>query len=190
MSFVSPVDTYYTYVVQQMAMLKAAVFINGSQIPQPFGGVVNARDWPQSPVAEGALYLLVLTENPLRQASRTQMGYEYFCQWVWLLMGTDIQLGQIVQSRSDRYRQEMQLMENLRNASYPGWARKQDYSVSTNGVVTSVLSSSTIPVNPLEMVTWSNLRFMPRADNEKSGVAYGAAAVEVCGYHDVSPLVA
>ena len=192
MPFVSPVDTYFAYVVQQMATLKATVSINGNLVPQPFGGVVNARDWPQSPVVEGALYLLVLTQNPNNKGmpSQAQMGYEYFCQWVWLLLGTDIQASQLVQNRADRFRQEMQIVENLRQASYPGWTRKMDVSVDTNGNLSFVPSSSVVPVNALEMITWTNLRFMPKPDNEKSGVSYGAAAVEIHGYSDVSALVA
>lgn len=190
MSFISPIDTYYTFVTQQMATLKATAFINGSLVPQPFGGITNARDWPKTPVLEGALYLLVLPAvqpYDIAMASQTQVGYKYFCQWVWLLYGTDIQANQITQNRGDRYRAEMSIQENLTNANYPGYARKKDFSADNNGNVTAVLSSSVVPTNPLEMVTWTKLRFMPRPD-EASGVVYGAASVEILGYHDISPV--
>jgi hypothetical protein len=194
MSLISPIDSYFTYLQNQMAILNTAglgmVTINGNTVPQPFGGVVNARDWPATPPDEGALYLLVLNTVPGGIVSQTQMGYEYFCQWTWLLIGTDIQPTQMVQSRADRYRQNMQIMKNLRDATYPGWCVKQDYSASQQGVVTGVPSSTLVPYNTIEMVIWSNLRFMPKQDNQKSGLVFGAAAVELQAYDDISQAVA
>jgi hypothetical protein len=177
-----------------MAKLNTAgqglVTINGSQVPQPFGGVADARDWPQTPPLEGALYLLYITAVPSGIVSQAQMGYEYFCQWTWLLIGTDIQQAQMTQSRADRYRQNMQIQKNLRDANYPGFCVKQDYSANQQGVVSSVPSTSTFPYSTIEMVTWANLRFMPKSDNEKSGLVFGAAAVELEAYDDISLAVA
>ena len=194
MSLISPIDSYFSYIVQQMAILNAAglgmVTINGSQVPQPFGGVVNARDWPQTPPIEGALYLLVINAVPLGEKSQSQMGYMYFCQWVWLLIGTDIQMSQLGQSRSDRYRQNFQIQDNLVSANYPGFCVKKDYSVNQQGVVSSVGSSTTVPYNTIEMVTWTDPKFMPKADNEKSGLVFGAAAVELHAYSDIPLAVA
>lgn len=186
---ISAIDSYFSYVAQQMATLNAQVFVNGATIAQPMGGVVDARDWPQTPVVEGALYLLLQRVQPIG-GTEAQIEYEYFCQWSWLLIGTDIQAKQQTQSRADRYRANFQVMENLRQSNYPSFCRKQDYSADSQGNIQSVFSNSEYPVSATEMVRWTRLDFMPRSDNAHSGVTYGAARVSLYAYDDVSVLVA
>jgi hypothetical protein len=186
----SVTDSYFQYVVAQMAAVGAQVSISGALVNQPFGGIVNARDWPLTPVVEGALYLLILNVMPTGEGTQSQIEYEYFCQWMWLLIGTDIAANQQAESRGDRYRQNMQIMENLRQANYPSFCQKFDYSADVNGNVTSVASASVYPVSSPEMVKWEPLRFMPKGDNQKSGLVFGAAAVELRAYSDVNALVA
>ncbi len=191
---ISPIDAYFQYVAAQMAVLQAKVLVNGALINQPMGGVVNARDWPATPANEGALYLLFLNANPSEadpMVSQSQMAYEYFCQWVWMLIGTDITNTQQAQSRSDRYRANFQIIQNLRQANYPGFCQKKDYSADPQtGAISSTPSASLFPVSSIEMVTWSNLKFMPKSDNDKSGLVFGAASVDLHAYDDVSILVA
>lgn len=192
---ISAVDSYFSWITAQLVTLQAKVWINGALVNQPIGGVANARDWPNTPSDEGALYLLFLQASPSERedpiVSQSQMAYDYYCQWVWTLIGTDIAAGQQAQNRSDRYRANFQIINNLRQANYPGFCQKRDYSAdATTGVVTSVPSASVIPVSSIEMVMWTPLKFMPRSDNAKSGLVYGAAAVELHAYDDVSALVA
>lgn len=188
---IEAIDSYYSYVKAQMATLKAVVYVNGNSVPQPFGGVSNARDWPQTQPTEGALYLLFLNATPLSdEATWAQNKYRFYLQWVWILIGTDIQPGQQGQNRSDRYRSNFQIIANLRQSNYPGFCIKNSYTATSQGAVVGTRVQSVFPRSEIEMVTWTPLRYMPKSDNQKSGIVYGAAAVELDAYDDVSTLVA
>ncbi len=179
---ISVLDSYFHYVKTQMGVYAPS---------QRFGGVVLARDWPADPPIQGALYLLYLTSNPTQLGTQAQNHFEYFCQWVWILIGSDIANNQQASNRGDRYRSNLQIMENLRQANYPGYTQKlQVASVDQQtGVITYAPVLSSYPTTNIEMVTWSKPRFMPKGD-EKSGIVYGAAAVQICGYDDVALAVA
>lgn len=188
---IAALDSYYSYVVQQMTALGATVTINGSTVPQPLGGVINADDWPLVPPIEGGLYLLFLSAQPaVDPGTWAQQRYEYFCQWQWLLIGENIQPAELASNRGDRYRQNFQIMSNLKQANYAGFCQKKSYACSTEGIVTGTPVQSVYPYSSIEMVTWGQLRFMPRQDNQKSGLVFGAAAVELLAYDDVNVLVA
>lgn len=171
---VDAIDTYFTQIKTQMAVVDSS---------QRFGGLVMARDWPASPLIPKALYLLYMTANPLPGpvSSQTQVRLEHFCQWVWLLIGDDITSSQQGQNRSSRYRENMQIMANLRQAHYPGYTQKLAYTADSQGVVSSMAVTS--PESNIEMIHWTMPRFMPRQD-EKSGVVYGAASVSVYAWDD------
>lgn len=188
-TLISALDTYYTFIVRQMSTLGAQVSINGVTMAQPFGGMVNARDWPQTKSIEGALYLLFLNAIPTRGGTSAQREYEYFLQWVWTIIGSDITPGQQEQNRGNRYRTDLQIMENLNQASYPGFCRKQDFSSDSEGVVTALPSSSVYPVSDWESIRWTDPSFMPKTD-QKSGVVFGAAKVEVYAFSDVASVLA
>lgn len=189
---ISAVDSYYSWVKHQMLeVLNAQVFINGATVAQPFGGVAEATDWPTTQPIEGALYLLVLDQHPTLQDSMAQMEYQYFLQWVWYLLGTDLGSTQQGQNRADRYRSHMTVLENLRQANMPHFCQKMDYAANAQGVVVATPSQSQYPVSSIEMVRWSPLKFMPfNKGNTQDGVLYYAAAVEVYAMDDVNPLVA
>lgn len=178
---ISAIYSYYAYVVQQVTIL------NSSQI---FGGLINARDWPQTPPHEGALYLLYMNSTPVG-GTESQILYEFLCQWVWQLAGTDIQAGQRAQNRGDRFRSNMTIESLLRQASYPSFCTKQSYASDTEGNIAATPVTSAVPSDGgKESVWWSRLRFIPRLENEKSGLTYGAASLRVYAYDDVSVLVA
>ena len=189
MSLISVLDSYYMFVSGQMTRLNATVTINGSLVPQPMGGVINARDWPQTKPLEGCLYLLFLSASRNGLQSKSQSGYEFSCQWVWILLGTDILASQQGQSRTDRYRASVQIMDNLHQANYPGFCRKLLYSADGNGNLSTIPAADPVQFSPIEMVSWTEPVFMPKSDNEKSGLVYGAAKVEVSAYDDVSALI-
>jgi hypothetical protein len=187
MSLISVVDSYYSWIVHQLGVLGAKITVNGNLIDQPVCGIVNARDWPQTRPVEGGLYLLVLNQVP-GGGTISQRQYQYFCQWSWMLIGQDIQQDQLVQNRADRYRQCMQVEENLRQANYPGFTGQQNVTSDIQGNLT--FTPSLTPPNIFESIRWSELRFMPKDDNKQSGLLFGAAAVEVYAFSAVNPLVA
>jgi len=199
MALISILDTYYSFIKSQMSLLGATitVSINGQPTPiaQPFGGVVNAADWPQQPLVnpvtpEGTLFLLVINavEVPSREVStESQTLYQFQCQWVWVLLGSDIQNGQQGMNRGDRYRTNLQIIDNLNQSHFPGFTQQKDYAVDSEGNVTSQFSTTPYPANPIEIVRWSNLRFMPKSENQKTGLVYGAAQVDIFGYSNIAP---
>lgn len=187
---IAAIDSYYMHIAQQMQTLTAQVVVNGQSVVQPMGGIVEASDWPNSPTQEGALYLLVMNMVPTGEGVNAQVEYEYFLQWSWLLIGADLTATQQGQNRQDRYRAFMQVIANLRQANYPRYCQKKNYTADAQGNLVATAVESAFPVSPRETVRWGNLRFMPRNDSNASGVLYGVATVELYAYDDVSILVA
>ena len=177
--------------------MSATVTINGSTISQPMCGFISAREWPATPPKEGGLYLLYLNSAPTEEdRSLANKEYEHFAQWVWLLIGTDIASGQVSQNRGDRYAANMQIMENLRQANYPGFCQAKDYALVGSAVVGTPAqtivpaATGTMISSYVEMIKWSELRFIPRSDNQKSGLIYGAASVEIYARSNILPALA
>ena len=158
---------------------------------QKMSGYVNARDWPLTPPdTTGGLYLLYLRAIQLPKGTESQNLFQYFMQWVWIIIGTDIQANQQAENRGDRFRSSMKVEQNLRQAHFPGFTQKKQFSVSTQGVLSSTGVQSIYPPSNIESVWWTRPKFMPRQDNAKSGLIYGAAAVELFAFEDVNPAVA
>ena len=188
-------DSYFLFVQSQLTKLGATVTVNGSQIPQPLGTVVQANDWPLTPLQEGAPSLLVLNVSP-RGGTPNQILYEFVCQWIWILIGTNISATQVGANRGDRYRNNMQIMQNLRQANHPGFCQKQSITAvdGNTGAITqtpasSVVPYASIPTNSMESIWWTRLRFPMRQDKD-SGVVYGVATVSVFGYDNTDAIVA
>jgi hypothetical protein len=180
------IDSYYLFVQQQMAAIGAQAYVNGVTVPQPFAGVVFARDWPLTEIAESALHLVIISANAVG-GSVNQTIYEFVCQWNWLLIGTNLTYGQVGANRGDRYRTNLQIMNNLRQAHYPGFCQKQSITgVNQNTqALTQTPSSSTVPYasnpyNTVESIWWTKLRF-PFKQDQQSGVVYGVGAFSLYG---------
>jgi hypothetical protein len=186
---ISALDSYYSYVAAQMLAISARVEVSGKQITQPMLGYVSAGDWPQTPIVEGGLALLLVRGPVPVGRGQAQVMHKYLCQWNWILIGQDIQSANQSANRGDRFRANMQVMENLRQANYPCFAQKRDYSCDGTSL-TNVPSSSAYPYSPEESVRWTNPQFIPHFDDDKSGVVYGRAVVDVIAYSDVLPVIA
>jgi hypothetical protein len=177
-------DTYYTYVYNQMQVLNAQ---------QAFGGLAPARDWPQTTPQDGALYLLHLGSESLREGTTSQELFIHYMQWTLFIIGTDLAQGQVGQNRGD-WRNHMTLQENLRNANYPGWTPKTSFVASPSGAVqpfpVGQPGTGIAGYQVQETIWWTKLKFKPRYDKTSSGLIYGAAAVDVFAYEDASVAVA
>lgn len=175
---IDAIDSYYIYISQQMAIVAPS---------QKLCGFISARDWPLTPPdTTGGLYLLYLRSIQLPKGTESQNLFQYFMQWVWIVIGTDIQANQQAENRGDRFRSSMNVESNLRQAHYPGFTQKKAFSVATQGALSSTGVQSVYPPSSIEMVTWTRPKFMPRQDNAKSGLIYGAAAVELFAYDDIA----
>jgi hypothetical protein len=176
---IAAIDSYYAYVVQQMAIVDSA---------QKFGGLISARDWPQTQPIDSALYLLFLNAVPVG-GTESQIKYQYFCQWNWLLIGNDIAANQQASNRGDRWRSSMKIAGNLRQANYPGFCQKTAFAVDAQGNFTATPVTSSVPYSQYEGVYWTKLKFIPRQD-EKAGLIYGAASLQLYAYDDVLAAIA
>jgi hypothetical protein len=180
MALISVLDSFYLYISQQIATLDPT---------QQMGGIIQARDWPQTPPLEGALYLLVLGGVPVENGASTQSQnmYEFTCQWTWYFQGSDIAGYQQASNRGDRYRRSMQVVNLLRNAHYPGFCYKTNLSVDSQGNLTQAPISDAI-YGGAEVVRWTLPRFIPTQD-QKAGLLYETATVRVYGIDDILPSV-
>src|SRR5262245_49025796 len=122
------IDSYYTYVKQQMGIVDAQ---------QRFGPIIQARDWPQTPPLDSTLYLIVINASPIVPSTPSVMLYAYSVQWIWLVMGNDIQPNERKENRGDRYRNSFSMMKNLRDANFPGYCPKKLFEADASGVITS-----------------------------------------------------
>lgn len=183
---VSIFDSYVSYVAKRLVTLNAQVSINGQTVAQPFGGIVTTQDWPQAPVNDGMLYLVTQRMTP-QGRSKSQRQYVCFAQWTWLLIGTDIPADAQAENRGDRYRSNAQIMQNLKEANFPGFCQKIDYTADdATGAVSGTPAVSAYPVAAYERIVWDDLDFMPRNDNSPSGVLYYAAGVRIVGWEDMA----
>jgi hypothetical protein len=189
-------DSYFTFVSAQLTKLNAQVTIDGNLVPQPIGSILQTHDWPQSPVylSEGAINLLILAMNP-RGGTENQTMYEFICQWTWVLIGTNLTSTQQGANRGDRYRNNIQIMQNLRQANFPGFCQKQSITaVDQNlGTITQTPSSSSVPYaslpyNTIETIHWTRPRFTSRMDKD-SGIVYGVGALSIFGYEDAEAVL-
>ena len=183
----STLTSYLSYVAKQLQTAGAQIILNGASTPLLVGGIVQAQDWPQIEIQEGVLYLLFQKITPGNELkSKTQRQYIYHCQWSWILIGTDIAPSQQAMNRGDRFMTDMLIMQYLKEANYPGFCQKMDYSASSLGVVSAIPSVSAFPVSKYESIVWDDLDFMPRPDNKASGVLYNAAGVTISAYEDMA----
>lgn len=177
---IDSVDSYYMTIQRQMAIISPG---------QLFAGVIQARDFPMTPPLQNALYLLVISAQPIG-GTESQNLYEILCQWTWLSIGTDIQPNQQAANRGDRYRASMAIVNSLRNANFPSYCAKSTISsVDAEGDLT-VTPINGPAVGGAESIWWSKLSFQPKQDNPKSGIVYGAASVRIYCYDDVMASVA
>lgn len=180
-AMIDVLDTFYLYVTTNLAKFN----LGSLTPPVSLQGIVNAQDWPQREIVDGGLYLLYLQSVAVEEDStRSQTYFEHFMQWAWVVIGTDLSSNQVGFNRGNRYRADMAIEEALRQSHFPKFCPKRFLSADgVSGVVTSTLYS------PVEMIHWSMPRFGIKLNNPQSGVAYGAAPVEVYGWSTVSTLV-
>lgn len=178
-AMIDVLDTFYLFVATNLAKLTIP-----SSVAITCQGVVNAQDWPQTEIVEGGLYLLYLTSVPIEEnGTRAQTYYEHYVQWAWVFLGTDLASNQVGANRGDRYRNDLAVVEALRQAHFPGFCPKQFSACDASGNVTFSAYS------PEEMIHWSKPRLGTKMANAQSGVLYGTAPLEVYGWSTVNPLM-
>lgn len=163
--FVDSIDSHYQYMKGRMATINASRVV---------AGLLDAQDWPPKNVKLDAFYLLVLAANSIgRQgySASTPIKFHH-CQWVWINKGTDLQQGERMANRGDRFRTMEQMQGELIEALYPNFCQKQTFALDVNG---NWVGS---PLNPVEFITWTPVDMYEKSTME-SGVRYGSGAVKI-----------
>jgi hypothetical protein len=173
-------DTFYFYIAANIAKLTPV-----TTVPITLQGMVNAADWPQIELVDGGLYLLYLTSVEMpEQSTKSQTYFEHYLQWAWTFLGSDLASNQVGANRGDRGRNNLALVEMLRQAHFPGFCPKQFSRCDPDtGVVTFTAYT------PVEMISWGMPRLGTKMANAQSGVLYGTAPLEVYGFSTVNPLL-
>lgn len=176
-AFADEIETYYFHVSANMAVLNSS---------QKFGGISDARDWPQVKIKEGYLYLLIVGISPTQQGTRANPGNRYTLQWNWIVIGTDIQAGQVSANRGDKYRTNIGIQQSLASASYPGFAQVNSYT-QDSGSPSNLIAT---PIDPEGWVRWSRPDFRGTNDFKRSGVLNGIASLNLYFESDVPSSIA
>jgi hypothetical protein len=176
LAFIDSIDTYYGWMYQQMQM------VNPARVASMLGYAL-ATDWPQLELTDGGIYLLYVNSVDTGKGTKHSPLYTHFLQWVWLLLGTDIQASQVAANRGDRLRTHAAIQEDLRQGNFPGFCQKATFTPNTQ-----TGSGNYTQSNPEEMIRWTELK-MPTKWNIKAGAIYGTAAVEVYAYDPVQQVV-
>lgn len=169
-------DTYYQYVAGQYAKINPA---------RQLLGMVNAQDWPQAELVDGALYCLYLNSVEIpEQGTRAQQYFEHYLQWAWVFLGNDLQSTQVGLNRGSRYRSDLAVIEELRQAHFPGFCPKQQTTFDPVAGTPTVTAYS-----PVETITWSTPKLGTKLAMAQSGISYGTAPLEVYAWSTVNPIV-
>lgn len=162
-------DSHFRWVLSRMATInpKRQVF-----------GIMNAQDWPPQQVQFESFYLLSLGEEPIGKSfdSASVPVLSHTLQWLWIVMGTDLQTGVVGRNRGDRYRIDAQMRAELLQALYPRFCEKQKWVLNGNSLMN--LNVTPQSLNPVQSVWWSAPAFMRKSD-KASGLVYGTAGISM-----------
>lgn len=168
-------DTFYQYVKARINTYSTRIVYNspGKQLNGVVKGMLNAQDWPPKNIVFGAFYLLVLGEEPIgKQGFSPAVPIKFHVvQWTWLIKGSDLQQGELLANRGDRYRISQAMKWELTQGMFPNYTPKLTWNL-VNGVFTGT------PFSPAATITWTPVKFTERFDKD-SGIVYGVGETRV-----------
>lgn len=169
------IDSYYYYVKGRVLQINS---------DRTFGGIVQARDWPMKEAQLETPYLLIQadTGKPLGKAlSWYRPLVNFQVRWAWMIQGDNIQANAQSTNRGNKYRINMQMIQEIVIASSPGFCQKYQYSVVDDG--TGNPEKLSVAYDPTEYVRWSVPRFVDTIDSV-SGIL---SCLGTVGLNDFSP---
>lgn len=178
---VSPTSTMADWSDSHYAYVKARILaINPTRV---FSGIVHASDWPSVQAIPESFYLVTNTLDPFRSegpgtgsVSASSLLYGETVSWVWAILGTDIQAGTVAANRGDRYRTNLQMVQEIIQGWFPGFCQKQQFSINqANGALIAT------PYVPAEQVWFSPPKFSTRIERS-TGIMFGSAATIITGF--------
>lgn len=168
------VDSHFRWVLSRMQTINPS---------RQVLGIMNAQDWPPQQVRFESFYLLSLGEEPVGKsfdsASVPVLSHEL--QWLWMVLGTDLQTGLVGRNRGDRYRTDATMKGELLKALYPRFCEKQDWVLNGNSLAS--LNVQPTSRNPKEFVWWNHPTFH-RSLDKASGIVYGSAGIAIVDMTD------
>ena len=170
---VDTIDSFYEYVKGRVQAYNPA---------RQFGGIVQARDWPMKEATIAAPYLLIESDSPvpyMKAVSEYQPNMLFKVSWVWMIQGDNIPANAQAANRGNKYRINMQMVQEMLVGLYPGFCLQQQYSITDDG--TGHPLQVAVPYNPVQYVRWAKPRFVDKIDNQ-SGILFNSGAMSVSGF--------
>lgn len=168
------IDSYYKYIKNNVLSLNPS---------RKCLGFMDAQDWPNEQIVLEALYLLIVgpgTPIGKQGYSPSSPILTYVLQWVWAIVGSDLQGNVKGRNRGERVRTDMAIREELRQAHIPGFTEKkfitEDLSVDPPVVKFNSYS-------PPDYIRWTPVEYKKNSDKD-SGVIYGSASVNLTSITD------
>lgn len=157
-------DTFYQFVKGRI------IAFNSQRI---VAGMLNAQDWPPKNLKLEAFYLLLLGEEPVGKSGFSPAVPIKFhiVQWTWIIKGSDLQPGEQLANRGDRYRKMQAMKWELTQGMYPNYAPKQTWNI-VNGVFKGT------PVVGAQALTWTPVSFHEQYPKD-SQMAYGVGSTRI-----------
>ena len=175
-ALIDTVDSYYQFVKNNVQAANPA---------RVFGGIAQARDWPQKGAVLNAPYLLLTQDAPTRSAHQSfyQVLLTYSLVWVWMIQGDDLSQGSESANRGDKYRQNMQMVWEILAAHNPGYCQKYQYSLVADANNLPLLVAT--PYTDPDFLWWQIPSFSDKQD-KTSGILYCQGKVEVSSYSPIT----
>jgi hypothetical protein len=157
-------DSYYQYV-------KGRIIAYNNQ--RTVAGMLAAQDWPPKSVKLNSFYLLDMGEEPVgKQGFSPAVPIKFhIVQWTWIIKGSDLQPGERLANRGDRYRIMQAMKWELTQGMFPNYAEKQTWNL-VNGVFTGA------SLVPKIFMTWIPVSFHTNYPKD-SGLAYGTGSTRI-----------
>jgi hypothetical protein len=175
-ALIDSTDSMYQWILANVAQINPL---------RKFGGIIDARDWPPKSIILNVPYLAILSDLPTKSPHQSFYAplVSETVEWRWVIQGDNIPQNAQAANRGDKYRQNVQIMQELLSAHNPGYAPKSQWTVASGLDNEPVYSS--VAYNPPEFFWWSLPAFSRKIDRQ-SGMIYNAARVEISNFAPIS----
>jgi hypothetical protein len=175
-ALIDTLDSFYQWILNNVSAINSS---------RKFGGIVDAKDWPPKVIKLEVPYLAILRDSPIR--TKPQSFYAPLMgdlvEWRWTVEGDNIPANAQASNRGDKYRTNMQIMQELLSAHNPGYAPKQQWNVAADSNNNPVRVG--VSYNPPEYFWWTIPSFVRKQDRQ-SGMLWTVGQVEISCFAPVS----
>lgn len=164
-------DSHYKYVKTRIQVINPA---------RVFSGIFDAVDWPPKELVPETYYFILggLDSNRGQGPGTNPWSapiYGLEVSWAWSVIGTDIPSNELMANRSDRYRKNFQMIQEILQGIYPGFCEMFQYSPNPTGG-----PAIGTPYTPAEYILQKKPRFSTRIERS-TGILFGSASLTITG---------